>query len=253
MPRFKADLHIHNNTDPREREHGVIGLMSPCEIIDLAHKNGYNILSFTNHNNFFDDNSVKEYAENKGILLIPGIEAKTEGKHVLLYNPPHDVPLDSFDALRTALTEETLVCAPHPFYPGDTSLHDVLMENLDVFDALEHCHFHSRWWNPNKRTCDISNRYKLPLIGSSDLHCKWQFGSTYSLIDADELSVSSVIAAIKKGYVEVVSKPISVTRMTFITLLLALRRLCSIGTRSGKLPITSGAAASRGNVSDYTK
>lgn len=77
------DLHIHtNNSD---------GTLSPKEVIDEANKNNISIISITDHDTIDSyTNELIEYAKEKGILLIPGVEISTKankcGIHVLGYN-----------------------------------------------------------------------------------------------------------------------------------------------------------------------
>jgi hypothetical protein len=58
-------------------------------------------------------------------------------------------------------------------------------------------------------------------VGTSDCHLHEQFGTTFSLIDA-EPSVESVLSAIKKGRVSVVSRPLSLARCASIVIRQAL-------------------------------
>ncbi|RJP60410.1 MAG: hypothetical protein C4541_04090 [Candidatus Auribacter fodinae] len=230
MPRFKADLHIHNASDPREIEYGPFGLVSPYTIIDKAFEKGYEILSFTNHNNLHSDSNITNYAHSKGILLIPGVELNIEKKHVLLYNIKDYMEIDSFESLRNYRDESSLIVAPHPFYPTGSCLRDALIEYIDCFDAVEYSHFYTRFWNPNKKAVCISDHFKKTIIGSSDTHCIAQFGSTYSLIDATELSIPAIIHAVKNGNAEVVSEPLSVLRIAWIMSVLGMRFVHSLVT-----------------------
>ena len=79
----RIDLHKHSNLSN--------GKLSPKEIIDEAVKNGVTTISITDHDTI--DAYTEElfnYAENKGIKLIKGVEVSTNyygiGIHVLAYN-----------------------------------------------------------------------------------------------------------------------------------------------------------------------
>lgn len=77
------DLHMHTNKSD--------GALSPKELIDEAIKNNVKIISITDHDNIdsYTENLI-EYARNKGIILIPGVEITANAKrceiHVLGYN-----------------------------------------------------------------------------------------------------------------------------------------------------------------------
>src|SRR5262249_31661572 len=81
---LRADLHLHT----RERESFIA--YDARDLIDRAARSGFQVLSITNHDTVTFSAGLRGYAQERGILLIPGIEATIEGKHVLLYNI--DVP-----------------------------------------------------------------------------------------------------------------------------------------------------------------
>jgi len=67
----------------------------------------------------------------------------------------------------------------------------------------------------NRAAVKLARALGLPLIGTSDSHIDAQFGTTFSLIDADP-TVEAVLSAIKAGHVSVVSRPLSLTRCASI-------------------------------------
>ena len=199
---LKADLHLHT----REGE-GFIAY-DARGLIDRASREGFQVLSITNHDTLTFSEQLAAYARERGVLLIPGVEATIEGRHVLLYNI--DVPPDriwNFADLRRHRRPEWLVVAPHPFFPGPTSLGSRLLEEIDLFDAVEFCHFYTRELNFNRRAVRLSREAGLPLLATSDSHTLRQLGTTYSLISG-EMTVASVLAAIRKGQVELVTRPL---------------------------------------------
>jgi predicted metal-dependent phosphoesterase TrpH len=209
---LKVDLHLHTNEGPE----GFVR-WTPGELVDLAARAGYQVLSFTDHDRVTYSPGLARYARDRGIVLIPGVEATVEGRHVLLYNfasPPE--ALRTFADIRRHKSSNTLVVAPHPFYPGPTSLRRRLLQHLDLFDAVEYSHFYTSWLNGNHRALRLTQEHGFPLLGGSDAHLPRQFGTTYSLVDAD-LNPEGVVSAIRAGRVRVVSRP------------LATYALCTIG------------------------
>lgn len=200
---LKADLHLHTNEGPEE-----FVPWTPEELIDRAATAGFQVLSFTDHDMVTYSPGLARYARDRGILLIPGLEATVEGRHVLLYNfrcPPER--LRNFSAIRSLRRPDNLVVAPHPFFPGPTSLRRRLSENLDLFDAIEYSHFYTEWINWNRKGMLVAQRNGLPLLGGSDAHLPRQLGTTYSLISS-EPQVERVLDAIRTGRVRVVSRPL---------------------------------------------
>jgi predicted metal-dependent phosphoesterase TrpH len=210
---LKADLHVHTSEGPDQ-----FVPWSPEELIDRAAQAGYQVLSFTDHDQVTYRPSLARYALERGIVLLPGVEATVEGRHVLLYNfwcPPQ--ALRTFAGIRRHKSPDTLVVAPHPFFPGPTSLGRRLLEHLDLFDALEVSHFYTRWLDWNRPALRLARARNLPLLGCSDAHVPRQFETTYSLLEADP-TPEGVMSAIRQGRVQVVSQPLSTAALFLIGL-----------------------------------
>jgi len=213
---LKADLHVHT----QEAEPSI--KYSAREMIDRAAREGFRVLGITNHDVFTYDDELAAYASDHDVLLVPGVESTVEGRHVLIYNA--DVGADklrTFADLRRYRTPDWLVIAPHPFFPTSYCLRERLWQEIDLFDAIEFSHFYTPRIDFNRPAVKLAAAVGLPLVGTSDCHLHPQFGTTFSLIDA-EPSVESVLSAIKKGRVSVVSRPLSLARCASIAILLRL-------------------------------
>jgi len=213
---LKADLHVHT----REAEPAIP--YSAREMIDRAAREGFRVLGITNHDARTYDDELAAYASDRDVLLVPGVESTVEGRHVLIYNA--DVGADklrTFADLRRYRTPDWLVIAPHPFFPTSYCLRERLWHEIDLFDAIEFSHFYTPRIDFNRPAVKLAAAVGLPLVGTSDCHLHPQFGTTFSLIDA-EPSVESVLSAIKKGRVSVVSRPLSLARCASIAIRLRL-------------------------------
>jgi len=207
--KLKIDLHCHTSHDLiEEKVSGRNDLISPKELIDLAAEKKYDAISLTHHGIQFRDPEIEKYAMEKGILLIPGIEGYINRKHILMINFPGIRGINSYDDLCKQKNEHTLVIAPHPYYKAVHCIGKELIPNIKCFDAIEHSHLYYSFLNPNKKAIEVARKYNLPVIGNSDTHLKFQFGTTYSIVDAEEKSVSAIIKAIKAGKVEYVTSPL---------------------------------------------
>jgi len=209
---LRADLHLHT----RERESFIA--YDARELIDGAAHAGFQVLSITNHDTVTFSADLQAYARERGVLLIPGVEATIEGRHVLLYNI--DVPLQrirTFADLRRLRQPGWLVAAPHPFFPGSFCLRERLLEEIDLFDAIELSHFYTEWIDFNRSAMRLARQAGLPLLGTSDSHVVRQFGTTYSVVEA-EPTLASVLGAIRKGQVRVESRPLTLGECAGIVL-----------------------------------
>jgi ABC-type lipoprotein export system ATPase subunit len=81
----RADLHIHSygkNTGSFDVNDES---MTPQNIVDIAISSNLKIISITDHNEILNCNAALDYAINKDILVIPGIEVSTTQGHLLVY------------------------------------------------------------------------------------------------------------------------------------------------------------------------
>ncbi len=216
---LKADLHLHAGEDKFHK----LGYSSK-ELIDLAAQQGFEVLALTFHKDVFYYRELGEYAKNKGILLIPGVEREIEGKEVLIYNVTDEEAkkTNTFDDLRALRKKkDIIIIAPHPYFKRGECLGKKLEENIDLFDGIEYSHFYLKSFNLNRKAENIAKKHSLPLIGTSDAHNLWQLGYTYAMIDSGK-DMALVFKAIRKGKVRLVTRPIPfirfVVRMIKVTL-----------------------------------
>jgi len=207
---LRADLHIHT----REAEPFIA--YNARDVIVRAAREGYRVLSISNHDTQTFSDDLSAFARDHGILLIPGVEVTVEGRHVLVYNA--DVSVDkikTFAGLKRYRTPEWLVIAPHPFFPAAYCLREKLWQEIELFDAIEFSHFYTPRIDFNRAAVKLARALGLPLVGTSDSHLDEQFGTTFSLVDASP-TVESVLGAIKAGRLSVVSRPLSPVRCASI-------------------------------------
>ena len=202
---LKVDFHIHTGEDPKDREIKY----SARQLIKRAATYHFDAICIANHGAVLYSRTLRKYAEQRGILLIPGVEAYVEGKHVLIVNcrTPYRGHL-TFENVRAYAGEHALIIAPHPFYPRAYCLKEKLEEHIQVFDAVEYAHLHFRWLNFNNKAVEIAEKYNLPLVGTSDSHDLRQLNTTYSLIEAEK-TIPAIIDAVRNKRIDVVTRPLS--------------------------------------------
>jgi predicted metal-dependent phosphoesterase TrpH len=212
MPKLKVDLHTHTGDDPQDVVH-----YDALRLIDQAARLGYDAIAITNHNRVTDDDHIRAYARDRDILLIPGMEATLSGKHVVILKPTlkDNFQDRTLEQLPELVTESSLVFAPHPYFPHLKSLQDQCTEYISSLHAIEFSHFYSRLINFNKKAVETARAHSRPLLGTSDCHTLWEFGTTYSIVEAEK-DVDSIIEAVKQGKVELVTTPLKPWQMFFI-------------------------------------
>jgi len=178
--------------------------------IDQAKKVGLDAIAVTWHRKICAVPEAFEYARQRNVLLIPGMEADVDGRHhlVVLNVAEDDLPPEptwsQIRALR-ARKPEVLVMAPHPFYPHPSCLGKIMNEHPDCIDAVEWCIMHVQWLpgrvNPNLRAARWAHQHGKTLIACSDAHTLDSIGKNASTVEADELTIDSIFNGIRAGRV----------------------------------------------------
>ncbi|MFH1377117.1 MAG: PHP domain-containing protein [Candidatus Woesearchaeota archaeon] len=203
---LRCDLHLHTKEDKIDSKWIEYNAK---ELIDKAAELNFDVLSFTCHNQVFYSDEIVEYAKSKNILLIPGTELTLEGKHVLVYGNFDINEIRNLSDLRKLKDkDDCLVVAAHPYFKDKSCLGNKLIENIDLFDAIEYCHFYNHLFNWNKKAVNVAKKYGKSLIGNSDCHIMpLQFNKTYSMIDSEK-DMKSIFRSIKENKIIVVSEPL---------------------------------------------
>jgi predicted metal-dependent phosphoesterase TrpH len=201
---LKAELHAHCNLDPVDYR---LCPYSAEGLIQEAARLGYQVLALTCHDRDVWTEGLSDYAAGHGIILIPGMEATTrEGRHILVYNFQTDAEnLDTLDKIHSLSRPDTLVIAPHPYFPSPKCLGRNLEREHRIFDAVEISGFFTTGLDFNRRARTVARRYSKPLVGNSDLHQLWQLDRTFTWIQA-EPEPDAIITAIKEGRTRVESR-----------------------------------------------
>lgn len=211
---IKIDLHIHTLDDPKD----VIDF-SAQQLLEKAHSLGFGVLAITLHDAVFDRAEIFAEARRLGILLIPAAEMRLEGADVIILNvrPNEVVDLRTFAdlrALRARRGDSIFTFAPHPFYVLGGSIGKRLFTEIDCFDAIEFCHFHKWFFNPNWLATRVARKFGKPLIATSDAHQLHAFGQHYtSMARPNELTIENVLHSLRTGPLRLTSPAASMAEL----------------------------------------
>lgn len=192
---LKTNLHFHAKEDDYVSYNIYQG-------IDYAKEKGFDVMAYTPHKKFLFKEEYTKYASQKGILLIPGIELKIRRRDIIVLNCDREIEnIRSFQELRNYKNKNPhiFIIAPHPFVLNLKSLRSKLLENIDLFDAIEMTVFSNKTFNFNKKAAEIAEKYNKPLIANSDTHFLKDLERGYALINAPQKTIESIFEAIKKG------------------------------------------------------
>ena len=209
--KLKTNLHLHTNDDPEDHVE-----YSAYDVIDRAASLGFDALAITCHNRFAWKEEYASYAADQDITLIRGIEStisetpEERGKHVLILGAQPDIEhVRTFDDLAEYKDQypEIVIVAPHPYFDPFLSLQGLAEKHIDLFDAVEHSWFYSRWLNRNKKAIALAKAYQKPLIATSDTHFLDHLNEHFTYVDAPDRSESSILRSIKNGSVTIQTRP----------------------------------------------
>lgn len=79
---LKGNFHVHTTRSD--------GVFSPQEVIDIYARLGNDFLSFSDHDNLITRDEYK-LLDNKGMVLIPGVEISANGPHILYIDSEKEV------------------------------------------------------------------------------------------------------------------------------------------------------------------
>lgn len=216
---------------------------TPIELIDQAVKDNFNVISITAHTKVVFDEKTKKYAEEKGILLIPGIEVEIGDGHIIVINATKEAEkIKSFQSLRKyKLTNpKSLIIAAHPYFPFKDSLKLNLEPHIDCFDAIEHSYAYTKWLNFNNKAELIANKHNLPFIATADSHILSYLNVGYTMVDTItpalsiiintssnyQKAVDSVISAVKAGKIHNHTAPTTIWKiLKFFIIQIILRQI----------------------------
>lgn len=201
---LKCQFHIHAAGDPVENISYTYK-----DIVNEAKRLSYDVLCITCHQRLFFTKKMERYARKKGLLLIPGIEFEINKKHILCINAHPDIEkVDSFEKLKKYKKNhpESLIVAPHPFFPGNNTLKKALIENILLFDAIEYSYAYTKTKNYNDEAVALAKRWKKPIIATSDCHILKYFDLAYTLVDSKK-NTSSILQAIKNKRIKITHSP----------------------------------------------
>ncbi|MDD3862119.1 MAG: PHP-associated domain-containing protein [Candidatus Gracilibacteria bacterium] len=193
---------------------------SAQDLIKRAKQLKYDVLSITCHKKVIFTKSLSIYAKRHGIILIPGIELEINKKHIIAINIDSEIEkVKTFEDLRLykKTHPESLIMAPHPFFPGKISLKNHLIENIDIFDTIENSFCYTKSKNYNTPAIKIAKKYNKPILATSDCHSLENLDLAYTHVKAEK-NISQIIKAIKNNQIKTHHSPIGYFRITKIIL-----------------------------------
>ena len=209
---LKTNLHFHTNEnkDPKAVRYTFY------QGIDVAAKLGFRVIGLTCFQHYAYRSVYGQYARQRGITVIPGIEQVIEKTHVIILNCNQDIEnVSTFAELRKYKQKypQIFILAPQPFFGIFNKLFGCLgkklIQYIDLFDAIEWSWYYTKQINFNKRARQVAQQYNLPLIATSDTHFLEHLNLSYTIVDSPSQEIDDILSSIKEKKIANVSQPIS--------------------------------------------
>ena len=187
---MKCDFHVHTC-------YSYDSTSSPKQVVDVALEKGIDCLAITDHNKVEGAAEVIRYAQDKSILIIPGIEIKSREGDILGLGIEQIIPdgLSAEETIEKIKERGGLAIIAHPFgwpyaFKGDLKDFVEKMDGIEVFNAAV-------FPRANKKASEIVKKYNLAFTAGSDSHFPDSVGKAYLEIPGEKLSVKEVLKAVK--------------------------------------------------------
>jgi len=199
LVKLMIDMHVHTNYSD---SNGTIE-----EIIKTAKEKGLNGIAITDHDTLEGAKVAMNMQDD--VIVIPGEEIKTKNGEILALGIheaiPEDLPIE--EAIDIVHLQEGLVYIPHPTVPffgrlKETDLRGLNIDGLEVFSAISP--FGDHYATKNMA---IARRLGLSTIAGSDSHFSETVGDAYTIIDAKDAKLRSILEALRLGRTELFCQP----------------------------------------------
>lgn len=198
--KYKIDLHSHSRFS-------ADGVAHPENMVATAKAKGLDGFAITDHNTcacvdyFIQHGYMREDGlPVDGLLIIPGQEITTSAGHLLALGVrlPDLKGIPPAEAVELIHASGGLAIPPHPYDMFRAGIREHVLDTLPI-DALEVFNAATTLKRYNIQAFHYAQKKQLPMTAGSDAHHEDALGVAYTIIEAEELSVQSILRGIKMG------------------------------------------------------
>lgn len=188
------DLHIHT------RHGSGCSVLHTRDLVDRAKKMHLDAVCITDHNTAKAVERVRKVGQEKGLLVLGGMEVRCQEGDVLVFGlqEPPACMIAARDLLELIKRDGGASIVAHPFRCSAPSLGRKIFE-IQGFDAIEVLNGNSSA-EENKVAQEVAQKLQLPGTGGSDSHSKERVGKYATEFEDDSIrNEQELIAALKSG------------------------------------------------------
>ena len=202
---YKAALHMHSTVSD--------GALEPLAVMRMYEEAGYDVYAFTDHRRI---NPVSSY--RSGMTLISGMEIHPAGPrggiwHIVALNVPEgfedpgSLPIQ--EAIDRVVDAGGLCIVAHPYWCGFTSAEVMRLKSVSAVEVYNsECRYIGRASSVQLWDEMLEAGALLPPVAVDDLHGVESFNLGWTMIAAEDSSVSSLMDSIRKGRIYASQGPV---------------------------------------------
>ena len=189
----RFDLHVHSYFSK-----DATG--SPESLIEAARANGLSGIAITDHDTCEAHEYLKGHPAPAGFLVVPGVEVSTAEGHLICLGvtlpflkgaPAHEV----IEAVKSA---GGIAIPAHPFDRWRAGIRPAVLDTLDL-EVIEVFNAAVTSRSYNDKALAYAEGRGLKMLAASDAHHSSAVGASTTAFEMNELSVPSLLAAIRRG------------------------------------------------------
>jgi len=200
---MKCDFHIHTSFSSDSS-------LSPKRLVEICLEKQIDCICVTDHNEIKGALQTLHFAFDKPLLVICGMEVKTERGDILLLNLKKKIKnFSSFEELiKKARKEKAFVVLPHPFAFPIAFRNPKEVVEKGLIDAIE-VENASSYSLANKMAKKLCQKFDFPFTAGSDAHHEIMVGKAYLEIEGENLKKEEIFERIKKRKAKIKKEKIS--------------------------------------------
>ena len=166
-----GDFHIHSR-------YSYDSIMEPRKIVETYRRNGYDIISITDHDTIKGSLEAREYQKEYGIKVLIGEEITTDVGDIIGINLKNEIKSGAFsEVLQEIKQQGGISILPHP-YKGHR-LTDELLSKIDLIEG-----YNSRASKElNEKAVQLAKKWHKPVVAGSDAHFRGEIGSARTILN----------------------------------------------------------------------
>ncbi len=185
---MRLDLHVHT-------AYSGDATLKPEEVVKLAAERGLGV-AVTDHNTIRGALKCLKLAKEYGVVVIPGIEVRTDRGEVIGYFIEEEPgSREFFEVVDSVREQGGMVAVPHPFDPFRIYRLRGIEELLPYIDAVEVMNARCAMGGSNVSAMRFAVEHGLKLTAGSDAHTPEELGRAGVVVEEPE--------DVRRGRVEV--------------------------------------------------